>query len=77
MRSAIAGAIVIQYLTLVATVAYFNKPLEEVHPLTQMVLTNFTTIVGIVIAFYFGSSAYLQKKGQHSLNRKRKPTYEA
>ncbi len=65
MRFAIAGAIVIEYLVLVAVVAFFRETPEDLHPLTKTLIGNFTTIVGIVIAFYFGSSAYAQS------NRKR------
>lgn len=62
MRSAIAGSIVIEYITLIALVAFFRESPDEIHPVTQMMINNFTTIVGIVIAFYFGSSAYVQAK---------------
>ncbi len=62
MRSAIAGSIVIEYLTLIALVAFFREAPDEIHPVTQMMINNFTTIVGIVIAFYFGSSAYIQSR---------------
>lgn len=62
MRSAIAGTIVIEYTTLVAIVAFFQESPDEINPVTQMMINNFTTIVGIVIAFYFGSSAYVQSR---------------
>ena len=62
MRSAIAGALVIEYLVLLATVAFFRESPEQLNPLTQTMVNNFTTLVGIVIAFYFGSSAYAQVK---------------
>lgn len=62
MRSAIAGAIVIEYLALVATVAFFRESPDKIHPVTQAMINNFTTIVGIAVAFYFGSSAYAQSK---------------
>ncbi len=66
MRLAIAGTIVIEYVTLVALVAFFRESPDEIHPVTQMMVNNFTTIVGIVIAFYFGSSAYVQSKKTES-----------
>jgi len=66
MRMAIAGTIVIEYVTLVALVAFFRESPDEIHPVTQMMINNFTTIVGIVIAFYFGSSAYVQSKKTES-----------
>lgn len=64
MRFAIAGAVVIEYLVLVAVVAFFREAPDKVHPLTETLISNFTTIVGIVIAFYFGSSAYVQAKSE-------------
>lgn len=60
LRSAIAAGIVIQYLALVATVAFFEQGPKELPPITQTLITNFTSIVGVVIAFYFGSSAYIE-----------------
>jgi hypothetical protein len=61
MRDAIAGAFVILYLTTVAWSTFFNVfPKEEQNtlaPLTQTVLTNFSTLTGVVVAFYFGSQA--------------------
>jgi hypothetical protein len=63
IRATIAITIVIQYLVLVGTVALFapntNEP-DRLPAVTQTLLTNFTTIVGVVIAFFFGSSAYLE-----------------
>jgi hypothetical protein len=58
-RSAIAGGIVAQYLILVATVAFFDRGPSELPQITQNLISNFTAVVGIVIAFYFGSSAYI------------------
>jgi len=61
MRTAIAAAIVVQYLTLVGIVSAFSAAAgERLSAITQTLIGNFTTIVGIVIAFYFGSSAYVQ-----------------
>jgi len=63
MRTAIAGAIVTVYLVLVADVAFFALAGEEklsLHPITETMITSFTTIVAIVIPFYFGASAYAQ-----------------
>lgn len=60
MRSAIAGTIVVVYLVLVGIVAFFVVGPRELPGITQTMVTNFTTVVGIVIAFYFGASAYVQ-----------------
>lgn len=77
MRIAITGTVIIVYLTLVILFSYFqySPPGRGELPLvTQSLLTSFTSIVGIVIAFYFGSSAYIQaneKRIDHD-----KPTYK-
>lgn len=64
MRNAIAGAIVIAYLVLVGIVAFFTEGPEKLPAISQTMVTNFTTIVGVVIAFYFGASAYVQASAQ-------------
>jgi protein-S-isoprenylcysteine O-methyltransferase Ste14 len=70
MRTVIAGTIVVEYLALVGTVAFFVQ--GEMPPITQTMITNFTTIVGIVIAFYFGASAVLQLQRERQENLKTK-----
>ena len=62
MRFAIAGSIVIEYIVLVGIVGFFKEGPEELPIITQIILSNFTSVVGVVIAFYFGSSAYLQAR---------------
>ena len=71
MRTAMAGAIVVEYLTLVGTLAFFVQ--GELPPIAQTMITNFTTVVGIVIAFYFGASAFVQLQREKQENRKVKP----
>jgi len=75
MRTTIAGTIVIEYLVLVATVAFFKQGPEHLPPITQAMISNFTSIVGVVVAFYFGSSAYVQarKQGSDSEEPKKPP----
>lgn len=61
-RRAIAATAVVVYLVLVSNVAFFGlteKP-QELNPLTNMLVTNFTAVVGVIVAFYFGSSAYVE-----------------
>jgi hypothetical protein len=65
MRTAIAGTIVVEYLVLVATVAFLKGGAEALPPITQTLISNFTSIVGIVIAFYFGASAYIEARAKH------------
>jgi hypothetical protein len=64
MRTAIAGTIVIVYLVLVGIVAFFKVGPKELPGISQTLVTNFTTIVGVVIAFYFGASAYVQARAK-------------
>ncbi len=76
MRTAIAAAIVVQYLALVGVVSVFGQasPGERLSPITETLIGNFTTIVGVVIAFYFGSSALVQA---HKIRyREHKPASE-
>lgn len=60
LRAAIAGSVVVQYLVLVGIVAYLTKGVEKLPPITESLINNFTTVVGIIIAFYFGSSAFIE-----------------
>jgi hypothetical protein len=75
MRTAIAGAIVVEYLALVGTLAFFVQ--GEMPPIAQTMITNFTTVVGIVIAFYFGASAFVQLQREKQENRKAKTDEDA
>jgi hypothetical protein len=70
MRTAIAGTIVLEYLVLVAIVAFFRPEMgtAQLPAISTTLVTNFTTIVGIVIAFYFGASAYVEA---HRVTRQR------
>jgi len=60
MRTAITASIVTVYLVLLGLVAFMTKGPKELLPITETMLASFTSIVGVVLAFYFGSSAYLQ-----------------
>jgi hypothetical protein len=64
IRIAITGSITMTYLTLVGFGAFMHLPATGIQqaPLAQSLVTSFTTVVGIVIAFYFGTSAYLESK---------------
>ena len=63
LRAAIAGGIVAQYLSIVGTVALFSgREPESMNPTTQAFVSSFTTVVTVVIAFYFGTSAYVEMK---------------
>ncbi len=66
MRTAITASIIVTYLAITGMAAFFGGNFAEqmLPPISEMLLTNFTTVVGIVIAFYFGSTAYLDKKNR-------------
>lgn len=70
MRTVIAGTIVVEYLVLVGTVAFFVQ--GQMPPITQAMVTSFTTIVGLVIAFYFGASAVVQVQREKHQNSRAK-----
>ena len=72
MRTAMAGAIVVEYLALVGTLAFFVQ--GETPPIAQTMITNFTTVVGIVIAFYFGRRHSSNCKGRNRRTEKPRPT---
>ena len=64
LRQAIAGAVIVQYLVLVGIVAYFINGVEKLPPITETMLTSFTTVASVVVAFYFGASAFVDAKGK-------------
>ena len=59
LRLAIVASVVTTDLVLISTVTFFTTN-WEVPKLTENFLTQFNTIVGVVVAFYFGTSAYVQ-----------------
>jgi hypothetical protein len=64
VRQAIAGAVIVQYLVLVGIVAYFNNGVEKLPAITETMLTSFTTVASVVVAFYFAASAFVDAKGK-------------
>jgi hypothetical protein len=58
IRSVIAVTVLITYLVLVGLVSFFQGDgAVLLNPLTSTLVNNFTVVTGIVIAFYFGTSA--------------------
>ena len=59
MRLAITGLVTSSYVALLAYMLFIpeNTKLAEV---AEGLVTNFTAVVGTVIAFFFGSSAYVE-----------------
>lgn len=61
MRDAIAAGFVLVYLCVVSWSAFFNYQREgdemKLSPITENMINNFTTLTGVVVAFYFGAQA--------------------
>jgi hypothetical protein len=68
LRMAITIAIIALYLSVVALTTFFRNWSDDIQPLTQSMLSNFTTIVGVVIAFYFTSSVYIEGQDRKKIN---------
>jgi len=67
LRIAITAAVTTMYLSLVAFGVFMRIPEGVAEaPLAQSLQISFTSVVGIVIAFYFGTSAYLEGKATES-----------
>jgi peptidoglycan/LPS O-acetylase OafA/YrhL len=64
MRGAMAGALVIMYMVVVGFGIFTGPGYGGMSPIAQTLMTSFTSIVGIAVAFYFGSSAYVQSHKQ-------------
>jgi hypothetical protein len=62
MRMAIASSITAMYLMLVGYGVFLAAGNDAMDPLAKNLFDSFSYIVGIVIAFYFGSSAYVEAK---------------
>jgi len=59
MRTAIASAFIAEYIALLSMVA-FSKAGGELSQVGEKLVTSFTNLVGVVVAFYFGASAYVE-----------------
>jgi hypothetical protein len=78
LRGAIAAAIVVEYLVLIGIVAFFRGGADKLPPITESLVSSFTAIVGVVIAFYFGSSAFIQvfKQNDENPSTRQEKTHE-
>lgn len=69
LRHAIAAAIVVQYLVLVGIVSYFvNSSMEKLPAITETMLSSFTTVTSVVVAFYFGASVFSAAKNKSKVD---------
>lgn len=62
VRNAIAGSMIVTYLLLVVSLLFYNTGVQDLPRATEVLLTSFTTTIGIVIASYFGASAFIDAK---------------
>jgi hypothetical protein len=63
VRVAITCSVTVVYIGLVGFGVFVRIPIDEQEsPMAQSLLISFTSVVGIVLAFYFGTSAYLEGK---------------
>ena len=69
MRTAIAGSVVVTYLFLVSFYSFVVYG-GELPAITKSLLDSFTGIVGITIAFYFGTEAVLQALGKEETSER-------
>jgi hypothetical protein len=61
LRRPIAGAVVVAYLVLVAIFSfYLMDGSVQLPEISKTFITSFTTVVGAIVAFYFGSAAYVE-----------------
>ena len=72
MRTAITAAVVIVYFFVLALAIFIQSP-DKIKPITESMLTSFTTITAVVIAFYFGSTAYVQTSEGGEVSEQTKP----
>lgn len=63
IRLATVVSLITFYLALVGTVSMFTR-VQDLPEITKTMVTHFTTIIGVVIAFYFGTEAYLAAQGK-------------
>ncbi len=59
MRTAITSGILVFYLFILSISIFFSTA-YKFSPFAETMINNLTTIIGIIIPFYFGASAYVQ-----------------
>jgi hypothetical protein len=78
LRLAITSSITTMYLTLVGFGVFMRKPADQAtDPLAQSLITSFSSVVGVVIAFYFGTGAYLEARAAKPSSQQPKTQDEA
>jgi hypothetical protein len=64
VRTTIAVSLLVEYMVMVGIAAFIQQGSKELPQITQTILTSFTTVLGVIITFYFGASAYVQRQGR-------------
>jgi len=59
IRRIVLTIFIAEYIALVSMVA-FSKESGDLPDVGKTLVTNFTQLVGVVVAFYFGASAYVE-----------------
>lgn len=60
MRDGIAAAFVVTYLVIVGWAAFMKVTEDQMPPLAQALIGNFTVLVGVVVGGYFGADTVKQ-----------------
>jgi hypothetical protein len=70
VRTAVAGAITVLYVVLIGIFVFWEPSVDAsgkaIQPaeISNLLVSSFTNVVSVVIAFYFGASAYVQVRTQ-------------
>jgi membrane protease YdiL (CAAX protease family) len=64
IRDAITATFIVVYVVLLGLLAFQHFASEQkTSPIADTLVTNFTVLMGVVIAFYFGTTTYEKVKG--------------
>lgn len=69
LRAAITAGLMVSYLVLVGLAAFIRES-DELSDFTRTLLSSFTSVVGVVVAFYFGASAYVEARNPRAADDK-------
>lgn len=67
MRNAITASVMALYLSLVGFQAFYSRE-STPNPMAQTLVSNFTTLVGAITAFYFTSTAYVEVRSRRAID---------
>ena len=61
MKRPIAATASVVYFLLVVAFSFYMLE-QDIPPVTSLLLTSFTSVYGVIIAFYFGGAAYVERE---------------